>query len=236
MKPLLLALMIFSPAAGPAQGFAQPAPAAEPATEAEFRDAVQQTEQLARGLQIGLKRYRNNLLEALRQQGYGPYHPLFRTSLNGFQQNQIDLEDLDEFKMGQLAFTLQNAGTSLKPDPFTEWMEVQNWLARYETTMDDARSVVARTNIFVAHSRQNIPLEVFQKLRKRWRTAVQQATGAYEHATAVRAVQFEDGAMVPAPANVRFIPGGGQYAVICGFNSCASHPASDRGAVRRIGP
>jgi hypothetical protein len=229
MRRLLTALLIVAPLASAGH-------TSEPATEAEFRDAVQHAERLARGLQFELKRYRQHLHAAMLQQGYGLHHPLFRTSVNGFKQNQVDLDDLDEFKMGRFAFQLQTEGKTLEPDPFLTWTEVRNWLAQYQTTMDDARSVVARTGLFVAHGEQNIPREVFERLNKRWRKAVQQAALAYQHAAAVRAVEFEDGAMVPAEANVRLIPGGGRYAGFCAFKICTSGPPNANGEVRRIGP
>lgn len=182
MKLLLLTLTMISVVARPAQA------GERPATEAEFRVAVEHAEQLAHGLQFELKRYREHLLVAVLRQGYGLHHPLFRTHLNGFVQKQVGLTDLNELKMGRFAFELKSSGKRLEPDPFPVWTEVQTWLVRYETSMDEERRVVARTNIFIAHGSQNIPLETFQKLRKRWRTATQQAGDAYSHALAVRAV------------------------------------------------
>jgi len=236
MKSLLLTLMVFSLAGGPAYGLVQverqPGYAEQLVTEAEFRDAVEHAEELARGLQIGLKSYHEHLLAAMQRQGYGPYHPLFRTSLNGFAQDQIDLEALDEFKMGQFAFALQRAGKLLAPDPFLDWVEVQKRLDGFEATMNDARRVVARTNIFDATSDQNISPEIFKKMRKRWRVAVRQAADAQAQAKAVRAVAFEHGEMIPAEPNIRLIPGGGRYAVVCALNVCGtSQPTGPGGGV-----
>lgn len=198
----------------------------QPAGEADLRDAVQRAEELARDLEAGLKTYREHLKTVLYRLGYGPYHPLFRTRLNGFEQDQIDLEDLDAFKMGLFAFTLKSAGVRLDPDPFADWAELQKRLESFEPTMHAARRVVTQAGIFAVDSEANTSQEVFQKLRKRWRRAVRQATETYGHAIAVRPVLFEDGEMVPAPASVRYIPGGGRYAVVCAFGVCTSGPTN----------
>ena len=238
MRPLCLFLVTLpfcpTPANAHSQAQRQWTEIDKPATEAELRAAVDDINQLAHALQSGLKRYREHLLAALSQQGYGPYHPLFRTSLNGFEQDQIDLEDLDQFKMGAFAYMLQDMGTRLDPDPFSDWMEVQKNLAVFEIRMSNARRVVARTNIYVAHSDQNIQPDLLRKLRKHWLATAEQARNAYEHAMAVRAVKFEDGEIVPAPANVRRIFGGGRYAVICAFNVCTSQPAIHEGEHNRV--
>ena len=196
----------------------------KPATEAELRTAIADIEQLSHDLQGGLKRYRDHLLAALAQEGYGAYHPLFRTSLNGFEQDQIDLDDLDEFKMGEFAYTLQNAGRMLDPNPFADWKEIQKSLEVFDARMNYTRSVLARSNIFIAHSRNNIPRDNLRKLRKQWAATQDHVVNAYGHAMAVRAVSFEDGEIVPVPANVRRVFGGGRYAVICAFGVCTSQP------------
>ena len=197
-----------------------------PATEAELRSALADVDQLTRSLQDDLTRYRKHLQVALWRQGYGPYHPLFRTSLNGFEQDQIDLEDLDEFKMGELAYVLQDMGTALSPDPFCDWRKVQKSLAEFEERMNNARRVVARSNIFLADSDQNIPPGILRQLRKHWLVIEERATAVFEHAMAVRAVEFDDGEIVPMPANVRRIYGGGRYAVICAFSVCTTQPSA----------
>ena len=205
----------------------------KPATEAELQVAVNDIEQLSRLLRAGLEKYRERLVAALWHQGYGPYHPLFRTSVNGFAQDQIDLEDLNEFKMGALAYRLQDAGTLLDPDPFAYWKEVQNNLAEFEKRIDNARRVVARSNIFDAHTGQNIPPKALRQLRKRWLVTVEQATNAYEHAMAVRAIDFQDGEIVPAAARIRRIFGGGRYGVICAFSVCTSQSTIHDGEISR---
>ena len=206
----------------------------EPATEAQLRAAIADIDELARGLQNGLKRYREHLQAAMREQGYGPYHPMFRTSLNGFEQEEIDLEDLDELKMGVFAYTLQDAGTALNPNPFADWREVEKYLADFEIRIDRARSVVARSNILAAHNERNIPPEALRKLRKRWLSTLEQATNTYGHALAVRAVKFENGEMVPAPPKVRRIFERGRYATICGFSVCTSQTTTEGGETRTV--
>ena len=173
-------------------------------------------------------------MAALWHQGYGPYHPLFRTSLNGFEQDQIDLEDLDSFKMGVFAYRLKGVGTLLDPDPFVDWKEVQNSLAEFEVKIDNARRVMARSNTFDAHSSQNIPPGVLLHLRRHWLIAVEQATDAYQHALAVRAVDFKEGEIVPAAATVRRIFGGGRYGVICAFDACTSQQTTHDGEISRV--
>jgi len=159
--------------------------------------------------------------------GYGPHHPLFRTNLNGFEQRQIDLEDADEFKMGSFAFALRSGGQPLSPDPFDDWVEVQRQLEAFEPTPDRARRIVARTSILAANTTANIPVDVFRKLSKRWRSAVVKATDAYENALAIRAVQYVDGQFAPAPQTLKFILYGGQYAIVCPMGACASQPAAN---------
>lgn len=206
----------------------------QPASEADFQAQVQHVEQLARSLEAGLKTYRQHLQTAMQQQGYGLHHPLFRTHINGFEQDQIDLEDADDYKRGLFAFSLKNAGQPLEPDPFGDWVEVQKWLDSFEATMDDANRVVARAHILVANSTENIPRDTFQKLRKRWQAAAGQATDAYEHAMAVRAVQYIDGETVPAPETFRYIYGGGRYVVICGFVVCSPQSATNADELNKI--
>lgn len=206
----------------------------KPASEADFRGEILRVEQLARGLEGGLKAYHEHLQAAMQKQGYGPYHPLFRTHVNGFQLDQIDLEDADEYRRGSFALSLKSAGQPLDPDPFGDWVAVQNWLDRFEATMDNARIVMARADLFVANSTENIPREVFQQLRKRWRTAAGQASEAYEHAMAVRAVLYLDGETIPVPQSYRFIRGGGRYAVACAFGVCSSQPAAATNEVENV--
>lgn len=206
---------------------------AQSATEAEFRTAVENVEQLARGLQAGVKLYSNDLHTAMQRKGYGPHHPLFRTKVDGFEQDQIDLDSLDQFKMGRFAFGLQSSGVLLEPDPFTAWAEVQMWLDSFTAVMDPARKVVARTSLVAANTSQSVPLETFRALSKRWRAAVQQVVDAYEHAMAVRAVEIREGAMIPVEATVRML-GGGRYAVICAFRICTSQPTNSNGEVQRV--
>ena len=223
MSPVRLLLVLL-----PVYSFSQPsrrwAEIDKPATEAELRTAIEDVEQLSHDLQSGLKRYRYHLLAALAQEGYGRYHPLFRTSLNGFQQDQIDLDDLDEFKMGEFAYTLQSAGILLDPDPFADWIEIQKRLEIFDTRLNNAWRVVARSNIFVVHNADNIPRDTLRKLRKHWAAILDQVTNAHEHAMAVRAVSFEHGDMLPTPPNVRRLFEGGRYVVICGFDVCTSQP------------
>jgi hypothetical protein len=204
-----------------------------PLSEADFRDAIQRVEELALDLEAGPKKYREHLQAALYKLGYGRYHPLFRTSLSGFEQDEIDLEDADEFKMGSFAFSLKSAGQPLSPDPFDDWVEVQKQIESFEPTMDDAREVVARAGMIAANSTENIRLEVFQKLRKRWGAAVLRAMEAYEHALAVRAVLFSNGEMVPATETFRLIYDGGRYAIICVFEACTSQSASNDDGVKK---
>jgi hypothetical protein len=194
--------------------------------EADFREAIHQVEELAKGLETGPKTYREHLHTALYKLGYGLHHPLFRTSLNGFEQDQIDLEDADEYKMGSFAFSVRSAGQVLSPDPFDDWVGVQQRIDSFEPTMDSARRAVARTGTIAFNSAGNIPLEVFHKLNNRWRAAVVQATEAYEHALAIRAVLYSDGEMVPAPQSFKFLYDSGRYAVVCVFGACTSKPAA----------
>lgn len=193
---------------------ATPEPATRAVSEADLDGAIQRVERLARDLEAGPKTYSEHLHRALYKLGYGRNDPLFRTSLNGFEQDQIDLDDADEFKMGAFAFSLKSAGQALNPDPFNDWPDVQKLLESFERTLEEARTVVARAGILSVHSDRNIRLETFQKLRKRWSAAVVQAMQAYEHALAIRAVLFSDGQMVPAPQTFRLILDGGRYAVI----------------------
>lgn len=211
-------------------------PLSSPVSEAELRSAIESVEELDRGLETGCKAYRESLNVALHKLGYGPYHPLFRTSLNGFEQDQIDLEAADEFKMGSFAFSLKTSGQPLTPDPFNEWAQVQNRLDRFEATVDSARKVVTRADIYVFKSTDNTPREVFQKLKKRWRAAVAHANQAYEHALAVRAVLYDAGEMVPAPETFRFIYEGGKYAVICLFGQCPDQSIGNMGEWNKIPP
>ena len=203
-------------------------------TEAELWSAVQNAEQLAHGLQAGLKKYGSDLTAGLQRQGYGPYHPLFRTKLNGFEQDQIDLDALDQFKMGRFAFTLQSSGVVLEPDPFADWAEVQVWLDNFTAIMDNARRVVVLANLVAANTGGGIPIEDYRRLKKRWRAAAKNATDAYEQAMAVRAVEVHDGFLIPAEATVRMIRGGGRYAVICLFHFCTSQPAGHDGEADRM--
>lgn len=197
----------------------------KPVSETDFRNAIQRVEELAELLQA--TRYREELREALRKLGYGEHDPLFRTSLNGFEQRQIDLDDADEFKRGSFAFSLRNAGQILTPDPFDGWIKVQKQIDAFEPTMSGARRIVARGSVLAANTGGNIPIDVFRKLSKRWRDAVSKATEAYEHALAIRAVEYSDGELTPAPQNFRFILDGGRYAVICAMATCSS--PSDHG-------
>ena len=193
---------------------ATPQPATEAVSEADLDGAIQRVERLARDLEAGPKTYREHLHAALYKLGYGRHDPLFRTSLNGFEQDQIDLDDADEFKMGLFAFSLKSAGQALNPDPFDDWLDVQKLLESFEPTLEQARTVVARAGLVAVHSDRNIRLEAFHKLRKRWSAAMLQAMQAYEHALAIRAVLFHDGEMVPAPQTFRLILDGGRYAVV----------------------
>lgn len=226
MRPIWSLLILFS-----VSSYSQPsrrwAEIDKPATEAELRTAIEDIGRLAHDLQTGLKRYRDHLLAALAQEGYGPYHPLFRTSLNGFEQDQIDLDDFDEFKMGEFAHSLQEMGTVLAPDPFADWREVQRNLVQFEARLNNAWRVVARSNIFEAQSDRNISRQSLRKLQKRWAATETQAINAHDHAMAVRAVEFQNGEAVSVPANVRRIFGGARYAVICAFSVCTSQPDRD---------
>ncbi len=198
----------------------------KPASEADFRQEVQHVEQLAQGLAGGIKTYHEHLQSAMQKQGYGPYHPLFRTHVNGFQLDQIDLEDADEYRRGSFAFSLKTAGQSLDPDPFGDWAAVQKWLDGFEATMENARIVMARADLYAANSTENIPREAFQQLRKRWREVALQASQAYDHAIAIRAVLYIGGEPVPVPQSYRFISGAGRYGVICAFGVCSPQTAA----------
>jgi hypothetical protein len=197
----------------------------EPASEADFREEVQRVEQLAQGIAGGLKTYHEHLQTAMQKKGFGPYHPLFRTHINGFLIDQIDLEDSDEYKRGSFALSLKTAGQPLDPDPFGDWLAVQKSLDGFEATMDNARMVMARADLFVANGKANIPRDIFQQLRKRWRAAAGQAMDAYDHATAIRAVFYIDGKTVHAPQSYRFIRGGVRYGVMCAFGVCSPQSA-----------
>ena len=230
---LFCAALVLVPAEGSTQQPDEVAPALKtPAdsvrapNEVDFLDAIQRVEELAQGLEA--RAYRDHLQEALLKLGYSRYHPLFRTSLNGFERRQINLEDADEYKMGSFAFSLKSAGQVLSPDPFDDWLKVQSRLDTFERTMEGARNVVAHANILAVNTTGNMSLEVFRKLSKRWRTAVGKATDAYEHALAVRAVLYSDGELRPAPETFRFIIDGGPYALVCGFGVCNSPPATNK--------
>jgi hypothetical protein len=205
-----------------------PADSVRAPNESNFLDAIQRVEELAQGLEA--KTYRDHLQEALLRLGYSQYHPLFRTSLNGFERRQINLEDADEYKMGSFAFSLKSSGQVLNPDPFDDWLKVQSRLDTFERTMEGARNVAAHANILALNAAGNMSLEVFRKLSKRWHTAVSKATDAYEHALAVRAVLYSGGELRPAPETFRFVVDGGQYAVVCGFGVCNSPPATNKPA------
>jgi hypothetical protein len=127
-------------------------------------------------------------------------------------------------------------GTLLDPNPFADWKEVLKNLAEFDAKIDNARRVITRSNIFDAHSGQNIPPKVLRQLRKHWLVTVEQATNAYEHAMAVRAVDFEDGEIVPAAPKVRRIFGGGRYGVICAYNVCTSQSTIHDGEISRVPP
>ncbi len=195
----------------------------KPVSEAELRNAIQRVEQLAESLQT--RTYREELRDALRKLGYGEHDPLFRTSLNGFEEREIDLDDADEFKRGAFAFGLRSAGHVLSPDPFDGWIEVQKQIDAFEPTMAGARRIVARGSVLAADTAGSIPLDVFRKLSKRWRAAVSRATEAYEHALAIRAVEYNDGELIPAQQSFRYIFDGGRYAVICAMDACSSQSA-----------
>jgi hypothetical protein len=194
-----------------------------PVGEAEVRKAIQRVEELAVSLQA--RAYREELREALRKLGYGEHDPVFRTSLNGFAQRQIDLDDADEFKRGAFAFSLRSAGQRLTPDPFDGWIKIQKQIDAFEPTMSGARATIARGGILAAEGPGNIPIDTFRKLSRRWRDAVSKATEAYEHALAIRAVEYSGGELTPAPQNFRFILNGGRYAAICASEVCSSPPA-----------
>jgi hypothetical protein len=211
--PLLAGLLI---PIGLAPGYA-----AQGVTEAAFREAVEHTEQLGNDLRSTLKIYERDLRAALFHLGYGPHHPIFRTSLNGFYQSDIDLDDLGEFKMGRFAFELRSRGTQLTPDPFVAWAEVQKQLDRFQATMESARRVVTRAHVLDAASDGNIPAEAFRKLTSRWRAVVNRASDAHEHAAAVHPVEFQGGVMVPAEQSIRMYSGGTAFAALCRKSTCA---------------
>ncbi len=210
-------LVLFLTALLTAANAGQPA-----ASESELRKAVQSAENLAQELRSGLKSYHDHLVAAMYRLGYTQYNPLFRTNLDGFSENQIDLEALDEFKMGRLAFELRSEGKQLAPDPFLDWAQVQSVVEEFPKTLETARKVVMRADIIDASSTENIPTDTFRKLRNRWRAALREASDSYDHARAVRAVQFENGAMVASPVSIRSIPGASPYAVACGFRMCSA--------------
>lgn len=229
MKYLPLTSMVICVAGGLAQASGPPG---QPVTEADLRSAVQRVEQLAKDLRTELKCYHDHLESAMWRLGYGPYHPLFRTNVNGFFQEQFDLADFDQHKMGSLALDLKKQGKALMPDPFIDWVEIQSLLDNYQATVDGARKVVARTDIVDASSDQNISAEAFAKLKKRWREAVLQAGLAHDHAMAVRAVQFENGEMIPAESTIRLLPGG-KAATICFMNVCDDQlPDDDQTSIK----
>lgn len=199
-----------------------PACAGQPTSETELRDAVQSAEKLVKELRTDLKNYHEHLLTALYRLGYTQYHPLFRTNLDGFSANEIDLEALDEYKMGRMAFDLLSEGTQLTPDPFSDWAAVQRCMESFQKRVDSARRVVARADVLDASSAGNISSTTYRRLQSRWRAAILGAADLYDHARAIRAVKFENGVMVAAEPNVRAIPGVGPYAVPCVFKTCAS--------------
>lgn len=214
MKWLLLLTVVW-PAC-----LAQQITEAHPVSAAAMREAVERVEQITKDLQAGLKTYHQQLLGSMFKLGYGQYHPVFSTRVNGFETRPFDLEDFNEFKMGRLAFDLKSQGTELMPDPFIAWANVQQHLSAFNDILDKARRVVVRTSIVDANSSQNIPDEDFRKLMNRWRAAVKRATDQYEHAIAVRPVQYEKGVMVPSPPSIRWSSGGTNAATICGAGIC----------------
>jgi hypothetical protein len=234
MKPVVLILPLVLAASLEGSGQRPLADIEQSVTEAEFRSAVQNAEQLAHGLQAGLKKYGSDLQTGLQRQGYGPHHPLFRTKVNGFEQDQIDLDALDQFKRGRFALRLQRSGVTLEPDPFADWAEVQVWLDSFTAIMDQARSIVVRASVVAANTGEGIPIETYRALKKRWRAASDHVSDAYQQAMAVRAVEVRGGALMPVEATVRMIRGGGRYAVICLFQFCTSQPASPNGEVDRM--
>jgi hypothetical protein len=206
--------------------FLLPAQTRQSTNEAELRDAVQTAEKFSRDLRTELKRYHEHLLTALYRLGLGEHHPLFRTNIDGFSTDEIDLEALDEYKMGRVAYQLKSDGAKLEPDPFADWAEVQNLMDDFRVTMDHARHVVASADVMdVRHgvgSAGNLAPGTYKKLLNRWRAANITASEAYDQAKAIRAVRFEDGIMVAAEPNVLAIPGAGPYVRACAFKVCSS--------------
>ncbi len=213
MKPLLLSLTLFL----------QPVVAGQPATtETELRDAVQTTEALAQNLRVSLQTYRKHLISALFRLGYPPTHPIFCTKLDGLSETQIDLDALDEYKMGQFAFDLVSQGTRLTPDPFVDWARVQTFLDAYAKTTSAARKVVTHAGIVDVDSPSNIPSDTFRKLQNRWRSAIRRAGDSYDYAKAVAAVRYENGEMLSAPLTLRHTSDTGAFTLACGFGMCSN--------------
>jgi hypothetical protein len=212
----IAALAFLFPLCCPAQQITE----AHPVSEEALRESVAHVEQMSKDLQAGLKTYHQQLLVSMFKLGYGQYHPVFSTRVNGFETRPFNLEDFAEFKMGRLAFDLRSQGTQLVPDPFLVWADVQRLIDDFNDTIDNARRVVVRTSIVDSNSSQNIPDEDFRKLMSRWRAAVKRANDQYEHALAVRAVLYEKGELVPAPPTIKWSSGGTNAATICGFGIC----------------
>lgn len=175
--------------------FAQnPTPAA-PVTEAEFRGAINQVEELARSLDQEIKIYREHLKAAMEKYGSGFYDPALRQKLAGFAADiqSGDPDQTENMRMIIFASLLKTAGVHLDPDPLRDWGEIQKHLDDFQNTVDNARLVVTRGNIFVAGSTENIPLKELRKLTKQWHEALKHAEKQRAQAESIRPVNLKPG-------------------------------------------
>jgi len=181
-----------------------------PVTEAEVRQALSDIENFTRDVNIAVKTYQENLKAAMETYGRGLYDQGHHRKISGFGDDLAtgDPEQTEKLKLALFACMLQTAHVRLDPDPLRYWAEIERRLAGYPALMENAREQLARANIFVASSSDNIPPNVLKKLRSHWRAVANQAERARDHARMMRPVELESGQTFSAKAtegpNLRF--------------------------------
>jgi hypothetical protein len=169
---------------------AQPAP---PVTETEIRDAIQNVQDLANGLQKNLATYHEHLKRAMKTYGQGFYDPVLHRKVDGFDED-IQTGDPGQTESAKLAIfgsLIETAGIRTDPDLLRDWADVQRLLDRYQSVVDKSGALFNRSLMYVAGSDTNIPAGVMKKLTNEWRNAANKAEEERNRARSARPERIE---------------------------------------------
>lgn len=175
-------------------------PSHHPATEAELRDGITQTENLNRDLREKLAVYQEHLHRALETYGHGFLDPDNHLSLPGFDEDirTGNPAHTEEIRRAVFASVLVTSGVHLDPDPLHDWAEVEKDLNQYESLIVKLHSWSVETPA----------LETTRKLNGQLLSTARDAEKARDLVEGLRPAKLDQGQTLAAQSaegmNLRF--------------------------------